>query len=244
MNIIETNVPGLVGKATFGGWGIRITGSTEQPWFVLSDVCYALGITDHCVAARKLSGDEKGQYLILSPGGVQETTCISESGLYAVILRCRNAMVEGTAAFRFRRWVTNEVLPSIRKAGSYSAKQEEPATIQTQTKRIALDMLPGDKFGRLTIVAESEIRDRHRMVVAKCDCGSEFTARATQIRTGKAYQCPVCSRKKGLPPSLRIGNDFLLSTYQLALAEASKGGDTRPVMEWCHKKMLDRVASQ
>ncbi|EAM7588997.1 BRO-like protein [Salmonella enterica] len=89
------------------------------PWFVAMDVCRAIGIANHRDAVRKLDSDEKGVGSTDTLGGEQETTIISESGLYTLILRCRDAVTPGTIPYRFRKWVTGEVLPQIRKTGSY-----------------------------------------------------------------------------------------------------------------------------
>lgn len=86
-----------------------------EPWFVLKDVCKVLGIADHKVAARRLDQDEVCQTpLTDSIGRQQETNIINESGLYNVILRS-----DKPEAKPFRKWVTSEVLPTIRKHGAY-----------------------------------------------------------------------------------------------------------------------------
>ncbi len=87
-----------------------------EPWFVLKDVCRVLGISDHKVVSRRLDKDEVCQTpLIDTLGRQQETTVINESGLYTVILRS-----DKPEAKPFRKWVTSEVLPAIRKTGTYS----------------------------------------------------------------------------------------------------------------------------
>lgn len=94
---------------------MQINGET---WFVLKDVCVVLGITDHKVVARRLEEDEVCQIpLTDSLGRTQETTVINESGLYNVILRS-----DKPEAKPFRKFVTSEVLPSIRKTGGYQTK--------------------------------------------------------------------------------------------------------------------------
>lgn len=84
-----------------------------------SDVCRAIGIANHRDAVRKLDDDEKGVGSTDTLGGEQESVIISESGLYTLILRCRDAVTPGTIPYRFRKWVTSEVLPQIRKTGRY-----------------------------------------------------------------------------------------------------------------------------
>lgn len=98
---------------------IRAIMVDENPWFVAADVCNAIGIKHAASAMRALDGEEKGVHSMHTPGGHQDFTIISESGLYTLILRCRDAVTPGTIPYRFRKWVTGEVLPQIRKTGSY-----------------------------------------------------------------------------------------------------------------------------
>lgn len=86
-----------------------------EPWFVLKDVCAVLGLSTPARVAERLDSDEVSQtHLTDSLGREQETTIISESGLYNVILRS-----DKPEAKPFRKWVTSEVLPSIRQHGAY-----------------------------------------------------------------------------------------------------------------------------
>ncbi|HFO1992678.1 Bro-N domain-containing protein [Klebsiella pneumoniae] len=99
---------------------IRMFMINGEPWFVTKDICDALNID--VTQARKLDKkgwNKKGLYSIQTPGGKQELSVVSESGLYIIMLRCKEAMTEGTRAFRFLEWVTGEVLPQIRKTGRY-----------------------------------------------------------------------------------------------------------------------------
>lgn len=104
---------------------IRMVVIDMRPYFVAQDVCKALGMQAVDVALRKLDDDEKGTYSIRTLGGFQSQSVISESGLYTLILRCRDAVTPGTTPYRFRKWVTAEVLPAIRQTGQYSHKQPE-----------------------------------------------------------------------------------------------------------------------
>jgi len=102
---------------TYENNSVRTVEKGGEPWFVLKDVCSVLGIADHKVVARRLEGDEVCQIpLTDSIGRRQETNIINESGLYSVILRS-----DKPEARPFRKWVTSEVLPAIRKTGGYSA---------------------------------------------------------------------------------------------------------------------------
>ncbi|HGL4483137.1 TPA: Bro-N domain-containing protein [Klebsiella oxytoca] len=106
---------------------IRMVMIDQRPYFVAQDVCSALEIQSVDVALRKVDSDEKGTYSIRTPGGYQSLSVVNESGLYWLMLRCRKAAVEGTSAYRFRKWVTSEVLPQIRKTGRYVREELSPA---------------------------------------------------------------------------------------------------------------------
>ena len=105
---------------------VRVVLVGGDPWFVAADVCNAIGIINHRDAVGKLDEDEKGVGSADTLGGKQEVTIVSESGLYTLILRCRDAVKQGTTAWRFRKWVTNEVLPALRKNGEYAFVEPEP----------------------------------------------------------------------------------------------------------------------
>ena len=79
---------------------VRVVEKDGQPWWVLRDVCEALGLKNPAVVASRLDEDEKGVSLIYTLGGNQKLKVISESGLYAVILRS-----DKPQARAFRRWI-------------------------------------------------------------------------------------------------------------------------------------------
>lgn len=97
---------------------IRTVEVDGEPWLVGKDVALALGYKNPQEAVRTHVDDEdKGVSEILTPGGKQTVPIINESGLYSLVL---SSKLPG--AKKFRRWVTSEVLPSIRKTGHYTAK--------------------------------------------------------------------------------------------------------------------------
>ena len=87
-----------------------------EPWFVIKDVCNALGMANPSATSSKLDEDEKGIKQINTPGGVQKICVANESGLYTLVIRS-----DKPNARKFRKWITSEVLPSIRKHGGYIA---------------------------------------------------------------------------------------------------------------------------
>lgn len=111
-----------------------------EPWFVARDVCNALGL-DH-TAHRRLDADEKGLTKVQTLGGMQTVTTINESGLYTLMVRSNKECVKP-----FRKWVTGEVLPSIRKKGGYiaAAPGETPEQIMARAVLLAQDTIARQK---------------------------------------------------------------------------------------------------
>lgn len=99
----------------FGGEQVRIVTVDGKPWFVAGDVSRILGYRMASDMTRRLDMEDRGTHSARTPGGEQEIAVISEPGLYSAILGSR---VEG--AREFKRWVTHDVIPEIRKTGSYS----------------------------------------------------------------------------------------------------------------------------
>ncbi|MFK4075220.1 Bro-N domain-containing protein [Ectopseudomonas khazarica] len=98
----------------------------DDPWFVAVDVCKALGITNTTQAISALDEDERS---MLNIGRQGSANIISESGLFTLILRSREATTPGTLQHRFRKWVTAEVLPAIRRTGQYHDSSNKMATL-------------------------------------------------------------------------------------------------------------------
>jgi prophage antirepressor-like protein len=92
-----------------------------KPWFVAKDVCDVLALSNHKVAIKALDEDEvRKTYLTDSLGRNQETSIISESGLYALILRSNKPYAK-----TFRKWITSEVIPQLLKKGYYGVKSQQ-----------------------------------------------------------------------------------------------------------------------
>ena len=112
---------------------IRTLAINNEPWFVAIDICKAINLSNPSMAVANLDEDEKkvvGSSDTLDPklnlgsagNGAQSLSLVSESGMYTLILRCRDAVKKGSVPHRFRKWVTAEVLPAIRKTGKYEGK--------------------------------------------------------------------------------------------------------------------------
>ena len=97
-----------------------------EPWFAAADACGRLEIINSRAAVTSLRDDEKGVAITDTPGGRQSLGVVNESGLYSLIFKSRKPQAKA-----FRRWVTTEVLPSIRKTGGYKvAEAEAPEEIR------------------------------------------------------------------------------------------------------------------
>jgi prophage antirepressor-like protein len=103
----------------FQGRNVRTVHVHGQPWFVVKDVCSILGIKQATRAIESLRNEERGVSSIHTLGGEQQMLTVNESGLYALIFQSRKP-----AAQDFRFWVTNEVLPALRKTGFYDLGRE------------------------------------------------------------------------------------------------------------------------
>ena len=124
---------------------IRTLAINNEPWFVAKDLCDTLGIKNPSQALENLDEDERSMFNIGRSkvhGGGGEVNIVNESGMYTLILRCRDAVKKGSMPHRFRKWVTAEVLPTIRKTGKYESK----TTVDDRTGlRNAVNMLVSKK---------------------------------------------------------------------------------------------------
>ncbi|MBU2713632.1 phage antirepressor [Zooshikella harenae] len=137
----------------FNTSAVRVINKEGEPWFVATDVANALGYRDAFNMCRALDDDEKDTHTVSTPGGDQELKAINESGLYSAILKSRRSEAKA-----FKRWVTHEVLPSIRKNGGYIAGQEkdDPSLVLAKALQVAQSIIE-TKTAQLD-VAKEEIK--------------------------------------------------------------------------------------
>lgn len=100
---------------------IRVVERDGEPWFVAVDICGALDIANSRDALTRIDEDEKGVALTDTLGGAQEVAVVNEPGLYSLVLGSRKS-----EARAFKRWITHDVIPAIRKTGMYAT----PATVE------------------------------------------------------------------------------------------------------------------
>ena len=117
---MENNKMQVFSSEQFGN--VRVVERDGEPWFVAADVCKALEIANNRDALTRIDDDEKGVALADTLGGKQEVTIVNEPGLYSLVLGSRKP-----EAKVFKRWVTHEVIPTIRKTGGYvqAGREEE-----------------------------------------------------------------------------------------------------------------------
>lgn len=121
MNEIQTFTSDQFGQVR------AIRGENDEPWFVAKDVCAALGLGNSRQALARLDDDEKGVISTDTPGGEQQMQAVNEPGLYVLVLSSRKPEAKA-----FKRWVTHEVLPALRRDGAYVASdgtEDEDALI-------------------------------------------------------------------------------------------------------------------
>lgn len=117
----------------YNGLQVRTVEKDGETWWVLSDVCRVLELSDTRRTAERLDEDELTRLRLHSGGQSREMYAINESGLYNVILRS-----DKPQAKPFRKWVTSEVLPTIRKTGQYNAKPNKALEIKETNARVRL----------------------------------------------------------------------------------------------------------
>ena len=127
---------GTIVPFDFEGQAVRALWQGDSPWWVLSDVCRVLEIENSRNVAARLDDDERGVHTVDTPSGSQQMTIINESGLYSLVLTSRKE-----AAKRFKKWVTAEVLPSLRRTGRYEMPRAPEAPVMAQ--------IPGDHLANV-----------------------------------------------------------------------------------------------
>lgn len=118
---------------------IRTVTINGEPWWVAKDVCDILNHSNSRMALESLEDDEKGVSKVYTPGGLQDVSIVNESGLYSLILKSNKP-----EAKKFKKWITSEVIPSIRKTGSYSI-ESDPAKFLAQAVQLANKLLEEQK---------------------------------------------------------------------------------------------------
>lgn len=172
---------------------VRTVIKNGEPWFVAADVCRALEIDRS--QSRRLDEDEKGVYSIHTPGGAQDVTIVNEPGLYSLVLRSRKPEAKA-----FKRWITHEVIPSIRKTGGYIAGENQMSDDELVAR--ALLMLKKKLEARNLELdqARGEIREKDAQI---------------QRLAPKASYCDLVLQAKEAVPISLIAKDYGMSARTL-----------------------------
>lgn len=154
----------------YRGQNIRTDSQDDAVWFVAADVCRVLDLGNTAMAVERLDADEKGISSIDTPGGNQQMVVVNEAGLYALILTSRKPQAK-----EFKRWVTHEVLPSIRKRGLYAVDEvlENPdllisALVELKKERAEKKRLELENAVKAQQIAELQPKASYYDVVLAC----------------------------------------------------------------------------
>ena len=141
---------------------IRTTGTSDEPLFCLADLCKALGITNARNVKARLDTEDVRQMDTLTNGGKQSLLFVNEAGMYDVILRS-----DSPSAKKFRKWVTSEVLPFIRKHGGYMAEKadETPEELMSRALQVANETLKR-KEARLRQLEDTNREQQQQLAAA------------------------------------------------------------------------------
>lgn len=198
---------------------VRVIEKDGEPWFVAADVCRALDLEDVTKAFSRLDEDEGTRIEIPHPQNPEKTlavNAVSEPGLYALVLGSRKPEAKA-----FKRWVTHEVIPSIRRTGGYIAGAERmtPEELMAKALTVAQKTL-ADREARLSVltVENQVMKPKADYFDALCDCNHLTSLRKTAqlllvkektlinwlLATGYLYRdkkgrlVPYASKNKGL----------------------------------------------
>ena len=131
---------------------IRTVIISNEPWFVASDICKSLDLTNPTMALQRVDDDEKAKFNLGLSGG--DTNCVNEYGLYSLVLASRKR-----EARDFKRWITHEVLPSIRKNGGYIAGQETLSDDELLSKALLVAQKKIDEKNQLIAMQDTRIQE-------------------------------------------------------------------------------------
>lgn len=199
----------------FDGFALRAVIVGSEPWFIAADVCAPLAIGNVSDALSRLDADERTLVSIESASNGLPVNAVSESGLYSLILGSRKP-----EAKRFKKWVTSEVLPAIRKTGSYSvAPVVDP--FQVLNDPVAMRSL---LLGYTTRLIETEA-ERDHAIKTKAQIGSKREATAMA----------VAGAAKREAAKLRDQLGFSARHATILQVEHATGGEYKfaPLRTWC-----------
>lgn len=153
------NSQNMVVPFDFDGVDIRTFTRDDQPWFVVADIATALGYDHVPHALRILDDDEKGVHKVDTLGGRQQMAICNESGLYSLIIRSSKP-----EAKRFKKWVTSEVLPAIRRNGNYQADWYTKRHAIAATSKVLAVMLEEVRNAIGKVTKDHHYMNEHKLI--------------------------------------------------------------------------------
>ncbi|KRD08607.1 hypothetical protein ASE48_08565 [Mycobacterium sp. Root265] len=199
------SIPSVADGGTVTDVQLRTLSIDGEPWFITRDVLDVLGLSRS--SSSLLDPSDKGVHSVDTPGGLQDYSVINESGLYALILKSRKP-----EAAVFKRWVTAEVLPTIRKTGAYVDPASELAQkiatgdVEAMMAGFAIALQTAQDARAALVVAEAE----KVVLEAKVEGDAPFVKAAIEFFDEEAiYSLRDSARKLGVPPL--TFNDILRS---------------------------------
>lgn len=141
---------------------VRVVEKDGEPWFVAKDVCECLELGNPRTSLALLDDDERGVHTMDTLGGHQEVSIISEAGLYSLILRSRKPNAK-----EFKRWVTHEVLPCIRKHGAYMTPDKLEEVLMNPDTLIRLAQELKAEREKRKVLEQKAKEDRPKVVFAE-----------------------------------------------------------------------------
>ena len=210
---------------------LRTTEIDGETWLVAKDVCDILEIADSTTATRDLDDDEKGTHSIRTPGGMQNMTVINESGLYKLTFKSRKSKAK-----EFTRWVTHEVLPTIRKTGTYSVKLT-PADLELRHKELEaknreLDLRGAALLQHMIDSPAYPITDESKAILAH---------EVSKLITGHENRAMLPAIREGMYSATEIGARFSVSKNKIGKIANTHGlkppiGETNEYGTWIRTK--------
>ena len=155
---------------------VRTVVQGEDVWFVAKDICDVLEIKNHRTSISILDEDEKGVHSMDTLGGTQQLQTINESGLYSLVLRSRKPQAKA-----FKKWVTSEVLPSIRKHGAYMTDRVLEQAVTNPDFMIGLLTKLKEEKEKLAAAQQQIVQQQPLVVFAEACMQSDKSLKVSEV---------------------------------------------------------------
>lgn len=227
---MTTNNKNQIQPFAFGDSLVRVVHVNGNPWWVVKDVCKCLGISKHRDALARLDDDERGSVVVDTLGGPQEVGACNESGIYSLIFESRKPEAKA-----FKRWVTHEVLPTIRKTGGYGV-QPAPSTEEIALR--AADI----------VMARLAIRPRRAALPAvkpEIEAHEWFAAVRDHLKKCGSVTVGGCLRACGVDPEnvTRFEQNKIGEILRYLGARPKKGFSAKTLVDGIHHPANSRLRS-